>query len=96
MGPLEVARWMAASLLLGGRGTPNFPVAQVPVQQSGIPVVSGRSVRAAERQGVQVHVWTIDEPAEIERLLDLGVHGILTDRPQVLTDVLQRRGQWFE
>ena len=45
---------------------------------------------------MQVHVWTIDEPAEIERLLDLGVHGIMTDRPQVLKEILQRRGQWFE
>ena len=96
MGPLEVARWTAASLLLGGRGTPSVPVAQVPVKQFGIPVVTSRSVRAAERQGVQVHVWTIDEPAEIERLLELGVHGIMTDRPQVLKEVLQRRGQWFE
>jgi glycerophosphoryl diester phosphodiesterase len=71
-------------------------VAQVPVKQSGIPVVTGRSVRAANGRGVQVHVWTIDDPAEMERLLDLGVHGIMTDRPQVLKEVLQRRGQWFE
>ena len=92
-------RWRGgrpASWLLGGRGTPSVPVAQVPVKQYGIPIVTGRSVRAADRHGVQVHVWTIDEPAEIERLLDLGVHGIMTDRPLVLKEVLQRRGQWFE
>jgi glycerophosphoryl diester phosphodiesterase len=95
MGPFEVARWMAASLI-GGWGTPSVPVAQVPLKQSGIPVVTGRSVRSANRHGVQVHAWTIDEPAEMERLLDLGVHGIMTDRPHVLKEVLQRRGQWFE
>jgi glycerophosphoryl diester phosphodiesterase len=95
MGPLEVTRWMAASLL-GGRGTPSVPVAQVPCKQFGIPVVTGRSVRAADRRGIQVHVWTIDDQAEMESLLDLGVHGIMTDRPQVLKEVLQRRGQWFE
>jgi glycerophosphoryl diester phosphodiesterase len=39
-------------------------------------------------------VWTIDEAAEMERLLDLGVDGIMTDRPGVLREVLERRGQW--
>ena len=97
MGPLEVARWTAASWLLGGRGTPSVPVAQVPVKQYGHPDRRpvARSARA-DRHGVQVHVWTIDEPAEMERLLDLGVHGIMTDRPLVLKEILQRRGQWFE
>jgi glycerophosphoryl diester phosphodiesterase len=95
MGPVEVARWMTASLF-GGWGTPSVPVAQVPLKQFGIPVVTGRSVRSADRHSVQVHAWTIDEPTEMERLLDLGVHGLMTDRPHVLKEVLQRRGQWFE
>ena len=73
-----------------------MPVAQVPVKQGFVPVVTARTVAVADRHGVQVHVWTIDDPAEMDRLLDLGVHGLMTDRPQVLKDVLQRRGQWFE
>jgi hypothetical protein len=40
-------------------------------------------------------VWTIDEPEEIDRLLDIGVDGIMTDRPAVLREVLEQRGQWF-
>ena len=51
-------------------------------------------VNGAARRGIPVHVWTIDEPAEIHRLLDLGVGGIMTDRPSVLKQVMEERGQW--
>jgi glycerophosphoryl diester phosphodiesterase len=90
MGPTEVARWMAASVI-GGWGTPSVPVAQVPLKQSGIPVVTRRSVRSADRRGVQVHVWTIDEPAEMRALLALGVDGIVSDFPARLTQVIAER-----
>ncbi|MFP5488508.1 MAG: glycerophosphodiester phosphodiesterase family protein, partial [Acidimicrobiia bacterium] len=42
----------------------------------------------------QVHVWTIDDPDEMHRLLDVGVDGIMTDRPQHLKDVLIGRDAW--
>lgn len=97
MSPPEVAR-----LRLAGRVTGSAPrVAQVPVRagESGagrrVTVVTERFVRAAHRRGVDVHVWTIDDPAEMHRLLDLGVDGIMTDRPEVLRDVLIERNQWF-
>ena len=51
-------------------------------------------LETAHRFGVQVHVWTIDDRAEMTRLLDLGVDGIMTDRPQVLKDLLVERGEW--
>jgi glycerophosphoryl diester phosphodiesterase len=59
-----------------------------------LKLVTKRFVDAAHRRGQHVHVWTIDEPAEMERLLDLGVDGIMTDEPEVLRAVYQERGHW--
>ncbi len=67
---------------------------QVPIRQGRIPVVDARFVAFAHRCGLAVHVWTVDDAAEMDRLLDLGIDGIMTDRPTVLKEVLVRRGQW--
>ena len=66
------------------------------MQAGGITVVTERFVAPAHRRGIEVHVWTIDDADEMDRLLDLGVDGIMTDRPAVLREVLERRGQWIE
>jgi glycerophosphoryl diester phosphodiesterase len=68
--------------------------AQVPTQLKRVPVVTDRFVRTAHKRGIEVHVWTIDDPVEMGRLLDQGVDGIMTDRPAVLKEVLVQRGQW--
>ena len=68
--------------------------AQVPTRQGRLPLVTPAFIEGAHRAGVEVHVWTIDDPAEMAALLDLGVDGIMTDQPQVLKDVLTERGQW--
>ena len=68
--------------------------AQVPVKANNVTVVTRRFVEAAESVGLQVHVWTIDDEAEMRRLIDLGVHGLMTDRPALLKQVLLSKGLW--
>ncbi|NEK85789.1 glycerophosphodiester phosphodiesterase [Blastococcus saxobsidens] len=68
--------------------------AQVPLQLGGRALVDERFIAAAHARGLQVHVWTVDDPAEAEAMLDLGVDGIMTDRPAMLREVLEKRGQW--
>lgn len=95
MGPRQVARLVATA-----RGLPvgRFTSAcvQVPVQARRVPLVTPRFVEAAHRRGLQVHVWTIDDAAEMHRLLDMGVDGIMTDRSDVLKGVLTERGTWVD
>ncbi|EFE70702.1 MULTISPECIES: glycerophosphodiester phosphodiesterase [Streptomyces] len=68
--------------------------AQVPEAQSGVRVVDHRFVRAAHARGLQVHVWTVNEPERMNRLLDLGVDGIMTDHIDTLREVMEDRGIW--
>ncbi|WP_246214247.1 glycerophosphodiester phosphodiesterase [Kitasatospora viridis] len=98
LAPREVLRLRLRSLagpLLAGRRAP-WPgiCAQVPERHRGLPVVDRPFVRAAHRLGLQVHVWTVDDPVRIRALLDLGVDGIMADRIDVLRDVLAERGCW--
>ncbi|MFE6851716.1 glycerophosphodiester phosphodiesterase [Streptomyces sp. NPDC057674] len=68
--------------------------AQVPERQGGVPVVDRRFVREAHARGIQVHVWTVNDPARMHSLLDLGVDGIMTDQLETLRSVLTERGVW--
>ena len=65
---------------------------QVPTDFEGATVVDERFVQTAHAAGVAVHVWTIDDPPEIERLVGLGVDGIMSDRPSVLVPTLAELG----
>ena len=94
--PLEVAAYVLSPTAgLARRLTPGRPDAlQIPHRQGRIPVASRGLIRRAHANGVQVHVWTIDERSEMIELLDRGVDGLITDRTDILSDVLRSRGQW--
>jgi glycerophosphoryl diester phosphodiesterase len=85
-----------AALRSAGRVPWGGQAAQVPPRVGRVRLVTERFVRHAHARGLQVHVWTIDDPAAMHALLDLGVDGIMTDRPAVLKDVLEQRGSWHE
>ena len=93
MGPKGVARMRAASFGVG-RKIPDGNCLQVPTHAGKVPLVDRRFLRRAHRAGLPVHVWTIDDEKEMHRLLDLGVNGIMTDRPAVLRAVMESRQQW--
>ena len=71
---------------------------QVPITHTFGPftvrLVTRRSIRAVHRAGRRIHVWTIDEPETMHHLIDKGVDGIITDRPDLLKAVLSTRGMW--
>ncbi|WP_194822315.1 glycerophosphodiester phosphodiesterase [Micromonospora sp. S-DT3-3-22] len=95
LGMRGVARlWWASRHGRPVRLPPSVVAAQVPPRYAGVPVVDRRFLAYCRRLGVQVHVWTIDEPAQMHDLLDRGVDGIMTDHVGVLRDVYRSRGLW--
>jgi glycerophosphoryl diester phosphodiesterase len=85
--------WLLASRI--GRGARGEASAlQLPVRSRGIRVVDRRLVVSAHALGLQVHVWTVNDPVEMTALLDIEVDGIITDRPDLLKEVLVARGEW--
>lgn len=95
-GPNEVRQVRATSLL--GRLSQRLPIGadclQVPTRYGRVPLVDRVLLAAARAQGLPVHVWTINEEAEMRRLLAMGVDGIFTDATRTLRAVLEQRGQW--
>jgi glycerophosphoryl diester phosphodiesterase len=68
--------------------------AQVPLQLGGRALVDERFIAAAHARDLQVHVWTVDTAEDCTTMLDLGVDGVMTDRPAMLRELLEKRGQW--
>ncbi|MDO4785212.1 MAG: glycerophosphodiester phosphodiesterase [Propionibacteriaceae bacterium] len=96
--------WGVGVAALAPRTIPRFhspaPVWQMPlstvVAGCEIRLFSTRMLDELHRLGKRVHIWTIDDPETMHRLIDVGVDGIVTDRPDTLREVLLARGMWFE
>ena len=89
LGPREVLALRLGTLRRTAAGC-----AQVPPGLLKIRLIDRRFVVAAHRRGLDVHAWTINDPAEMNRLLDLGVDGIMSDDAPALRDVLVGRRAW--
>jgi glycerophosphoryl diester phosphodiesterase len=76
----EVARFIEGASR-GEAPVPDISALQIPVEFAGRPLVTPELIAHAHRHGIQVHAWTINEPDEMRRLLDLGVDGIVSDFP---------------
>lgn len=93
-----MATWETARARLSTVGIPlrglQAACAQVPVRWNGIRVIDRLFIQGMREQGIQTHVWTVNDETEMQRLLEMGVDGIMTDRPALLKQVLMARGQW--
>lgn len=94
--PLEVVVFLlspsgrVADLLTRGR----VAALQIPHRRHRLTIASRRLVHKAHRAGKPVHVWTVDDPDEMRELLARGVDGLMTDRTDILKDVLVSQGMW--
>ena len=94
LGPREALALRAAPVLRRRPRRRLGRCAQVPARIGWVRFVDARYLANAHRLGLQVHVWTVNDRAEMVRLLDLGVDGVMTDAADVLRDLLVERRQW--
>jgi glycerophosphoryl diester phosphodiesterase len=81
--------WLASRLSLERWLSVPYCALQIPVVAAGLQFLTPRLIRAAHALGIAVHVWTIDDPVEMRALLDSGVNGLMSDRPDRLMAVVQ-------
>ncbi len=95
-GTREAAAFFAGGLLGATMDAPLVAVdaVQVPAKMGPVRILTQRHVAAAHAAGKQVHVWTINDRTEMERLITMGVDGIVSDRADLLKEVLVARGLW--
>jgi glycerophosphoryl diester phosphodiesterase len=90
--PSEVSRFLAlVKAGLGDSYSPPMQALQVPKNLGSLQVVSKEFIETAHRLNLKVHVWTINETAEMQRLLEMGADGIMTDYPDRLLTLLGRK-----
>tara|TARA_B100001142_G_scaffold328061_1_gene387218 strand:+ start:178 stop:978 length:801 start_codon:yes stop_codon:yes gene_type:complete len=94
-GPKKVVKFIAGKLTFS-KFKSDYHCLQVPQRSGPVRIITHDFVKRAHSRGLQVHVWTVDDPYEMNELLDLGVDGLMTDEPSILKNVLIERGEWYE
>lgn len=93
--PLGVAAMSVGLARLPGRAEVVF---QVPLTHriAGVTkrIITPERIRAIHRAGRKINAWTVDDPEVMHELIDWGIDGIVTDRPDLLKGVLRARGMW--
>lgn len=92
-GPWGIALILLMALVWP-RWRPRHTMVQIPRRAWVLPLASRFWIRRYHRMGLQVHVWTINEEADMRALLDAGVDAIMSDRTELLRSVLEQRGAW--
>jgi glycerophosphoryl diester phosphodiesterase len=88
----EETRWALYRSWVGWPlGRPRYQEFQVPERAGSTTVVSRRFVEHAHRSGLAVKVWTVDDESDMRRLLECGVDGIISDRPDIAVAVVSAR-----
>lgn len=90
MSPVEIGTLLWTGRVFGAA----HRIAQVPTSLGRLNIVNRRFISNAKQRGIAVNVWTINDRAEAERLVDLGVDGLMTDDTQMLRDLFVERGHW--
>ena len=81
---------LMSKVFLGRLYSPKFYSLQVPEESSNITVMTTQFVRAAHERNLKVEPWTINNPEQMQRYIDWGVDGIITDRPDLMLEILDR------
>ena len=89
MGPYEVLKLLLASYGLYTKKVPGNCL-QIPIYQYGIKLVTKRFIKYIHKVGLKIHVWTINDEDTMLKLINLGVDGIITDRPKTLKNILSK------
>ena len=87
MGPKQILQLLLASFGLYKQKVPGDCL-QVPIYHYGLKLVTKRFVNYVQSIGLKIHVWTINDVDTMQKLINLGVDGFITDKPKILSDLL--------
>ena len=69
----------------------NSNILQIPIKWNGIKILTKKLIIEAKKRNLLIHVWTINNPNEMEELIDMGINGIVTDEPDILMNIIKNR-----